>query len=55
MGLRDHLEEVEPSVLITVGFVLFIIPEPATSTLGIAMMLLGIAWWVDEWPNGGGV
>ena len=51
MGLRDHLEEVEPSVFITVGFVLFIIPEPASSTLGIGMMLLGIAWWFDEWQD----
>jgi hypothetical protein len=51
MGLRDHLDELEPSVLISVGFVLFIIPEPATSTLGIGMMLLGISWWFGEWRD----
>jgi hypothetical protein len=49
MGLRDHVDELEPSVLIAVGFVLFVIPEPATSTMGIGLMLLGIAWWIEKW------
>jgi len=53
MALSDHVDDVEPSVFITVGFVLFIIPEPASSTLGVAMMLLGIAWWFDEWRDDG--
>ena len=51
MRLSDYINDVEPSVFITVGFVLFIIPEPASSTLGVAMMLLGIAWWFDEWRD----
>jgi hypothetical protein len=49
MALRDHVEELEPTVLITIGFLLFVFPEPATSTAGIGLMLLGIAWWVQEW------
>jgi hypothetical protein len=49
MGLRDHFDELEPSVLVLVGFALFIFPEPATSALGIGLMLLGAAWWFDEW------
>ena len=49
MALRDHVEQLEPTALITIGFLLFIFPEPATSTAGIGLMLLGIAWWVQEW------
>jgi hypothetical protein len=49
MALRDHLDEVEPTAVIAVGFLLFIVPEPATSTAGIGLMLLGIAWWIQEW------
>ncbi len=47
MALSDNMEEVEPTVLIGLGFVLFLIPEPATSTLGIGLMLLGIVWWIQ--------
>lgn len=49
MALSDFVEEAEPTLLIAVGFVLFVIPEPATSTLGIGLVLLGIAWWFREW------
>lgn len=49
MALWEYVEELEPTVLITAGFVLFVIPEPATSAIGVGMMLLGIAWWVQEW------
>jgi hypothetical protein len=45
MAISEHMEEVEPTMLIALGFVLFLIPEPATSTLGIGLMLLGIVWW----------
>ncbi|WP_302080199.1 hypothetical protein [Salinibaculum rarum] len=51
MGLQNHVDDVEATFFITVGFVLFVIPEPATSALGIAMMLLGIVWWFDEWRS----
>lgn len=49
MALLDHLESLEPTVLITVGFILFVFPEPATSALGVGLMLFGIAWWFQEW------
>jgi len=45
----ENLREIEPTILIAAGFVLFIVPEPATSTLGVGLMLLGIAWWFQEW------
>lgn len=31
------------------GFILFVIPEPATSVLGAGLMLFGAAWWFFEW------
>ncbi|MDZ7702556.1 MAG: hypothetical protein U5J98_11130 [Halobacteriales archaeon] len=49
MAIQDHLEELEPTVLIGIGFLLFVFPEPATSALGVGLMLLGIAWWIQEW------
>ena len=51
MALRDHIEELEPSGLIFIGAVLFLIPDPATSTLGIGLILFGAAWWVWMWPD----
>lgn len=43
--------ELAPTTLILIGFVLFLIPEPATSTLGVGVMLLGIVWWFYEWQR----
>lgn len=47
MAISDHIEEVEPTILIGLGLLLFLIPEPATSTLGVGLMLLGIVWWIQ--------
>ena len=33
-------------LLILVGLVLFIIPEPATSGLGVVLMVLGVLLWL---------
>lgn len=49
MAVYPYVEELEPTVLIGLGFVLFVIPEPATPALGIGLMLLGIVWWFQEW------
>jgi hypothetical protein len=51
LSLAAYWDELEPTALIVVGFVLFVIPEPATSTLGIGLMLLGIAWWFYDWDR----
>jgi len=51
MALADYADEIGPTTMIVVGFVLFVIPEPATSTLGIGLMLLGIAYWAWEWDR----
>ena len=39
---------IEPTVVIAVGVVLVLLPEVATSTVGVALMLFGIAWWFQE-------
>ena len=44
-----YLNEIEPAAMILVGFVLFVIPEPVSSTLGAGLMLLGISWLFMEW------
>lgn len=48
-SLGGYWNELEPSVLLIVGFALFVFPEPATSALGAGLMLLGAAWWFYEW------
>lgn len=48
-SVADYWGEISPSILIIVGFVMFVFPEPATSALGSGLMLLGISWWFYEW------
>jgi hypothetical protein len=47
----EYWNEIEPSIVIIVGFVLFVVPEPATSVLGMGLMLFGAAWWFYEWQR----
>lgn len=49
LGLADLSDEVAPTTLVLVGVVLVVVPEPATSTLGIGLVLLGLVWWAYEW------
>ena len=35
--------------IIVAGFVLFVIPEPATSALGIFLMGIGVVLWIIDW------
>lgn len=53
MAITSHLDEVEPTAMIVAGLILFLFPEPATSTLGLGLMFLGGAWWVKEWDRFG--
>ncbi len=50
-SLADYAPEVGPTLIIVVGFVLFIIPEPATSAFGVGLMLLGAAYWFYDWKR----
>ena len=49
MDFVQYYDEIEPVSMLLIGLVLFIIPEPATSTLGLGLMLLGASWWFYEW------
>lgn len=49
MALIDYAYEAGPTLIIVIGFILFVIPEPATSALGVGLMLLGAAYWFYDW------
>lgn len=42
-------DDIGPGVVVLVGAVLVIIPEPATSAFGVGLVLFGLAWLVWEW------
>ena len=35
--------------ILLVGFVLFVIPEPATSGIGILLLATGVVLWIIDW------
>ena len=45
----EYWDDIEPGLLILIGFLLFVFPEPATSVLGAGLLLLGASWWFYEW------
>ncbi|WP_162991602.1 hypothetical protein [Halostella salina] len=45
----EYWNEIEPTAVLLVGFVLFVVPEPTTSVLGAGLLLFGAAWWFYEW------
>ncbi|WP_224268445.1 hypothetical protein [Haloprofundus salinisoli] len=49
MDLANYADEIGPGLVIVAGLILFLIPEPATSALGIGLMLFGLAYWFYEW------
>ncbi|WP_224334761.1 hypothetical protein [Haloprofundus halobius] len=49
MDLTNYTDDIGPGLVIVAGLILFLIPEPATSTLGIGLMLFGLAYWFYEW------
>lgn len=49
----EYWNEIDPLVVVVVGIVLVVVPEPATSAFGAGLVLLGIAWWFYEWGRSG--
>lgn len=37
------------TLLLVAGVALFVFPEPATSALGLALIAVGVAFWVLDW------
>jgi hypothetical protein len=49
VDLVNFTDEIGPGVVILIGAVLVIFPEPATSALGAGLVLFGLAWLAWEW------
>lgn len=47
--VQQYSEEELATILIVVGFVLFIFPTPITSLIGIIVMFLGAVTWFTDW------
>ena len=51
-SISDWIALASPGVLIVVGAVLFVVPLPPTSMLGIGLIVLGILLWAVEYFGG---
>jgi hypothetical protein len=49
MDLTNYADELSPGLLVLIGLVLIVFPEPATSALGAGLFFLGLAWLAYEW------
>jgi hypothetical protein len=47
--VRRYSEEEQATLLIIIGFILFVFPEPITSVIGIIVLIVGVATWVADW------
>ena len=51
-SISDWIALASPGVLIVVGALLFVVPLPPTSMIGIALIVLGILLWTVEYLSG---
>lgn len=51
VSILSYADEIGPTMLIIVGFLLFVFPEPAISAPGAGLMLSGVAYWFWEWSR----
>lgn len=51
-SISDWIALASPGLLIVVGAVLFVLPLPPTSMIGIALIVLGILLWAVEYFGG---
>lgn len=47
--VRKYSEEEQATLLIVVGAILFLIPEPITSLIGAIVILVGAVTWFSDW------
>jgi len=47
-SISDWIALASPGVLIVVGVVLFVVPLPPTSMIGMGLIILGTLFWVAE-------
>lgn len=48
MALDVSAEDIEAELLLAVGTILFLFPEPITSIVGIALVVIGVVLWLGE-------
>ena len=46
---HGYAEETLATLLVLVGAALFFFPEPATSAIGVALVVVGVIAWLVEW------
>ena len=51
-SISDWIALASPGVLIVVGAVLFVVPLPPTSMIGVALIVLGVLLWAVEYFGG---
>jgi hypothetical protein len=44
VSLTDSIGGVSPALIVGIGIVLFVVPEPVTSVLGALVLVLGLVW-----------
>ncbi|WP_227377233.1 hypothetical protein [Haladaptatus halobius] len=49
---QSYSEEGLATLLIVLGTILFVFPEPITSVTGVILLLIGAALWFTDWVWG---
>lgn len=44
VSLTDHVDGVSPGLVVGLGIVLFVVPEPITSVIGTLVVAVGLLW-----------
>jgi hypothetical protein len=44
VSLTDYINGASPGLVVALGIVLFVVPEPVTSVLGALVVALGLVW-----------
>ncbi|WP_164974646.1 hypothetical protein [Halegenticoccus tardaugens] len=51
LDFAEYADEIGPGLIILVALVLIVFPEPATSTLGVGLLLFGLVYLFYEWQR----
>lgn len=46
---RGYSEQGLATLLVVMGAILFVFPEPVTSVAGAVLMMTGVVTWVSDW------
>lgn len=48
-SMYERLEAVGVGAIIVLGLALLFVPEPSTSAIGAAMVVIGLGMWISQW------